>query len=147
MMFNFKIKFCVILPAFQFRMKFYFKKTDQLKGRHFDADTVHWFCRPGWGGCPIACVWTGHHRGGGAGWGCPPVLLLHHGLPGPATAQRDPTGHKCTHRHQQGKCTNSKSCIILITVILMASHIYIIRWIILSQQKWCSVQIYRNLHI
>lgn len=92
-----------------------------MKGRHFDADTVHWFCRPGWGGCAIACVWTGHHRGGGAGWGCPPVLLLHHGLPGPATAQRDPTGHKCTHRHQQGKCTNSKSCIILITVILMAN--------------------------
>lgn len=26
MMFNFKIKFCVILPAFQFRVKFYFKK-------------------------------------------------------------------------------------------------------------------------
>lgn len=25
-MFNFKIKFCVILPAFQFRVKFYLKK-------------------------------------------------------------------------------------------------------------------------
>lgn len=53
-----------------------------MKGRYFDVDIVYWFCRLGWGGCFIVCVWIGYYRGGGVGWGCFLVLLFYYGFLG-----------------------------------------------------------------
>lgn len=53
-----------------------------MKGRYFDVDIVYWFCRLGWGGCVIVCVWIGYYRGGGVGWGCFLVLLFYYGFLG-----------------------------------------------------------------